>query len=100
MASNNLILTDTLLYLFEKTSLIYLKNSLNNKKVVTNLEDEPLEVIKKCVEFLDFYIFKPKIVASKLKEAKEKQESSKIPNELNDMFKNNDILMLPESIKK
>ena len=69
LASNNLILTDTLLYLFEKTSLIYLKNSLNNKKVVTNLEDEPLEVIKKCVEFLDYYIFKPKIVASKLKEA-------------------------------
>ena len=58
---DNFILSETLLYFFEKNSLIYLKA---NK----NIEDEPLEILKECVNFLYYYIFKKEIIASKLKE--------------------------------
>ena len=68
LRSNNLVLAETLLYLFEKNSMIYLNNILNNKKVEVNLEDEPLEVLQECIKFLEYYIVKPKTVESKLKE--------------------------------
>jgi len=58
---DNFILSETLLYFFEKNSLIYLKAN-------ENIEDEPLEILKKCVEFLYYYIFKKEKVALKLKE--------------------------------
>ena len=52
--NNNIILEETLLYLFEKNSLNYFKNILNNNKV--NLEDEPLKILQDCIEFLEKYI--------------------------------------------
>jgi len=66
--NNNFILSETLLYLFEKNSLIYLKNALNSKKSEIYLEDDPLEVLKECIRILDYYIFKPTTLSSKLKE--------------------------------
>jgi len=63
-ADNNFILTETLLYFFEKNSLIYLKQILKNK----NIDDEPLKILEECIKFLDYYISKPKSMASKLKE--------------------------------
>ena len=65
---NNFILIETLLYFFEKNSLIYLKNVLNSKKVQINIEDEPLEILKECIQFLDNYILKQKFLDKKLKE--------------------------------
>jgi len=71
---NNYILSETLLNLFEKNSMIYLTNILKDKKDKKgkkdeiNLEDEPLEVLKKCIEFLNYYIFKPNLLVAKMKE--------------------------------
>ena len=56
-----------------------MKNIINSKKEITNenkkketviikLEDEPLDILKDCYEVLNFYIFEPKNLASKLKE--------------------------------
>ena len=61
---NNFILAETLLYFFEKNSLIYLDTILKKQ----NIEDEPLKVLEDCVKILDYYISKPKTLASKLKE--------------------------------
>ena len=68
LKSNNLVLSETLLYLFEKTSLIYINNALNNTKIETNIEEEPLAILQSFVAFLDYYIFKPDLIAKKLKE--------------------------------
>ena len=71
---NNYILSETILNLFEKNSMIYLTNILKDKKdkkgkkIEINLEDEPLEVLKKCIEFLNYYIFKPNLLVAKMKE--------------------------------
>ena len=51
------------MYFFEKNILIYLKN-----KKAENLEDEPLKILKECINFLNYYIAKPDKIASKLKE--------------------------------
>ena len=59
---NNIVLDETLLYLFEKNSLNYYKI----KQV--NLEDEPLKLLIVSIEFLDNYINKPKEIKSKIKE--------------------------------
>ena len=65
----NFVLFETLLYFFEKNSLNYLKISSNKKnKEKKNEEDEPLEILEGCIEFLNYYISKPDKVASKLKE--------------------------------
>ena len=61
---DNFVLKETLLYLFEKNSLIYLKPILNNQ----NIDGEPLEILKDCFEFLNNYILKPEKEDSKLKE--------------------------------
>ena len=76
--NNNFELAETLLYFFEKNALNYLKNIINSKKeiiknqkketVIIQLEDEPLDIFKDCYDVLDFYIFKPNNLASKLKE--------------------------------
>ena len=71
---NNFILFETLLYFFEKNSLNYIKVNSNKKnKEKKNEEkkveeDEPLEILKGCIEFLNYYISKPDKVASRLKE--------------------------------
>ena len=49
---NNKILEETLLYLFEKNSLNYLKNILNTKKY---LDSEPLKILKDCIVYLENY---------------------------------------------
>jgi len=73
LENKNYVLSETLLYLFEKNSIKYLQFILNNdkkdKKGEKNLlEDEPLEILKYCIQFLDYYISKPKDVESKKKE--------------------------------
>ena len=73
LKNKNYVLSETLLYLFEKNSIKYLQFILNNdkkdKKGEKNLlEDEPLEILKYCIQFLDYYISKPKDVESKKKE--------------------------------
>ena len=54
--NDNIILEETLLYLFEKNSINYYNNILNKKAKQTNLEDEPLQILKDCVKFLDNFI--------------------------------------------
>ena len=68
---NNFVLAETLFYFFEKNSLIYLKNILgskNEKNKIINIEDEPLKILEDCIGLLSDYMFKPKLMASKLKE--------------------------------
>ena len=68
---NKFVLSEALLYFFEKTALIYLKNILGSKdennKIIC-LDDEPLNSLKECIQLLNFYMFKPKNLESKLKE--------------------------------
>ena len=54
--NNNIILEETLLYLFEKNSLNYFKSILNNNKDQFNFENEPLDILKDCIGFLEHYI--------------------------------------------
>ena len=58
---DNFILKKTLLYLFEKNSLIYLKPNLNNQNVKANqnIESTSLEILKDCFAFLNYYILNP-----------------------------------------
>ena len=67
---NNFVLSETLLYFFEKNSLNYLNNIIGTKKeivkenkkkesIIISLEDEPLDILKDCIEVLNFYIFEP-----------------------------------------
>ena len=62
---NNFVLVETLLYFFEKNSLNYL-NSRQAEKI--KLEDEPIEILKECYKILEYYIFEPKKLDSKLKD--------------------------------
>ena len=78
--NNNFVLSETLLYFFEKNSLIYLNYILNDKEVKLNLEDDevkdkkdkiikgPLQIFKDCIQFLQYYISKPEKFESKSKE--------------------------------
>ena len=54
---NYFSLSETLLYLFEKNSFIYLNNVLNEEKNPVLLESTPLEIYEKCIEFLQNYQF-------------------------------------------
>ena len=66
---NSFLLTEILLYFFEKNSLIYLKKILTQKSIKKQyLENEPLSILKDCIRVLDYYIFKPQTLTSKLKE--------------------------------
>ena len=47
-----LALSETLLYFFEKNSLIYLNFILNKKKNKQSLEDDPLTIFQECNDFL------------------------------------------------
>ena len=51
---------ETLLYLFEKNSLIYyddiLYNEEDSEEEKVNFEDEPLKILKECIEFLVDYM--------------------------------------------
>ena len=49
-------LSETIIYFFEKNSLIYLNFVLNRKKNKQSLKDEPLTIFKECNDFL--YDFK------------------------------------------
>ena len=50
---NYFSLSETLLYFFEKNSIIYLENVLNNG---TSLESEPLNIFNGCLNFLKDFI--------------------------------------------
>ena len=67
--NNSFVLSETLLYYFEKNSHIYLYNILNTgkKEIKEYLEDEPLEVLKECVKFLDNYNSKSANIKDKKK---------------------------------
>lgn len=58
--NKSFILSETLLYYFEKNSHIYLNNTIYNKKENILLEDEPFEIFKECLLFLVNYINNPK----------------------------------------
>ena len=75
--NKNFVLEETLLYFFEKNAFNYLETIINSKKEIINdsnkkeqviikLEDEPLNILKDCYTFLEYYIFSPKKLASKL----------------------------------
>ena len=65
---NNTVLAETLFYLFEKNSFNYYNSILNNRKKPTDLDGEPLQILKDCIEFLKNYINKPDETNSKTKE--------------------------------
>ena len=81
--NTNFVLSETLLYFFEKNSINYLGNIINSKKeniievngkkkkevIIIKLENEPLNILKDCYEFLKLYIYSPnKLDAKFLKE--------------------------------
>ena len=77
--NDNFVLAETLLYFFEKNAMNYLKSIINSEKQIINekkkketlvikLENDPLDIFKDCYELLNFYIFDPKKISSKLKE--------------------------------
>ena len=66
LKNNNFVLSETLLYFFEKNSLKYLKINTQIKK--KSYEDQPFAIFEKCIHYLNYYIYKPEKVASKLKE--------------------------------
>ena len=68
LINNNIYLEETFLYLFENKSLNYYNYIFENNLKIINLEDKPLEILKDCIEFLEYYINKPKMLANKLKE--------------------------------
>ena len=59
------VLEETLLYLFEKNSYFYFNNMIDNN---IKLEDQPFEVFKQCIDFLDCYINLPKKIEQSLKQ--------------------------------
>ena len=63
----NFTLEETLLYLFEKNSLINLSNFLKNNTDLS-LSDQPLGMLKKCIDFLDDYENNPTKVEKFLKD--------------------------------
>ena len=63
--SNYFVLTETLLYLFAKNSFIYLNNTLYDKAGL--LEEEPLNIFKEHIKFLEDYSYVPKKLEGKLK---------------------------------
>ncbi len=60
-------LSETILYFFEKNSLIYLNNALYDKKDPVLLDGEPLDIFKDCIEYLDQYNFSYKKIKEKIK---------------------------------
>ena len=65
--NNSFVLSETLLYYFEKNSHIYLNNTINNNKEKILFEGEPLEVFKECLIFLENYKYNPKKLKDKKK---------------------------------
>ena len=69
---NNFVLAETLLYYFEKNSLIYLKTILGSKiekNKIVNIEDVPFTILKdSCILFLNNYMNKPAKFDKQLKE--------------------------------
>ena len=69
--NNSFVLSETLLYFFEKNSINYLINYLNSKKEKDKkkykyLDEEPLKILKECNDLLNTYMFKPKELGPKL----------------------------------
>ena len=56
---NYFALSETLLYFFEKNSIIYLHNALYDVKEPILLENEPLDIFKECSYYLDDFINNP-----------------------------------------
>jgi len=54
--NDNIVLEETILYLFEKNSLIYFNGILNKKSKSVFLEDEPLEILKECLKYIGNYL--------------------------------------------
>ena len=61
---NYFALTETLLYFFEKKSLNYFRNIFNssmNEKYTTLIENEPMDIFKDCINFIqDLFVEKKK----------------------------------------
>jgi hypothetical protein len=74
----NFVLRITLLYLFEKNSLIYIQNILANKKDKNKekiyLDDEPLIILKECIESLNNFLNNKE----KKKDSAKNKETSKL----------------------
>lgn len=51
--SKNFVLEETIFYLFEKNSMIYIQTFLEKNNLD---DDEPLEILNKCIKSLDEYI--------------------------------------------
>ena len=74
----NFVLSETLLYFFEKNSLNYLNNIINSKKeikkdnkkksIVIKLENKTKNIITENYKILEYYIFEPKKLDSKSKD--------------------------------
>ena len=64
----NTVLQQIILYLSECYSLKFYNSILNSHKKSINLEDEPLNILKECIKYLDIYIEKPEKLNLKSKE--------------------------------
>lgn len=60
-------LSETILYFFEKNSLIYFNNALYDKKDPVLLDGKPLDIFKDCIEYLDQYNFSLDKIKDKIK---------------------------------
>ena len=83
---NNVVLAETLLYLFEKNSLNYFNNILKNEKS----DGVPLEILKDCIKYLNNYINKPTEIKLKIKEYWKLFSIGYIKTFCYIMFKNNE----------
>ena len=74
--SNNFILEETIIYLYEKNALIYFRNIQNNKKEKEKIyfDGEPLDILKDCIEYLCNYLNK----TEKKKSLQKMKEQSKL----------------------
>ena len=64
---NYFTLSETLLYFFEKNSIIYLEQYLTRDEKDALLDKEPLSIFKDCIEFLKDYSKGSKSIEKKLK---------------------------------
>ena len=64
---NYFALSETLLYFFEKNSIIYLNNALYSEKEPILLEKEPLDIFKDCIKYLNENLKNPEKIKEKIK---------------------------------
>ena len=66
--NNNFVLIETLFYLFEKYSLNYLQNQLEQNKIGINNIEESLKIFEDSIDFLNLYITNNEKIETKLSE--------------------------------